>query len=76
MTNDLEHWSLTGPQPIEMRMVLVDEEGGPYELLWRPPLPSKRMFLRSVSVHDVNGVPIVTVPFLHPDDDQGDGVPQ
>jgi hypothetical protein len=75
VSQEFDHWSLGGPnsaQPIEIRMVLVDEQGNPYEVAWRPPLPRHPLFLRSVSVLDAVGQPIITVPFFNPNDEHED----
>lgn len=69
-------WFFGRVQPVTMSMKLVDDQGDPYEVSWRPELPQRPMFLRSVSVLDAAGVPIATIPFTPEKVDGCEGAPE
>jgi hypothetical protein len=55
-------------QPIEIKLDVLDAEGQPSVYAWRPEFPAGEIFLQTLTLSDVDGGPILRVPFhLHSD---------
>jgi hypothetical protein len=56
-------------QPIEIKLDVVDAAGRPSVYAWRPEFPAAgEIFLTTLTLSDVDGGPILRVPFhLHSD---------